>query len=99
MPSIDTADQTAPAPAPVDAFKATDEVPPSIHRAAIDWTDLARIGIVAVGALLVWFRAWEPFPRWSVIGLGAAVVGGWPIYREALENLLERKMTMELSMT
>src|SRR5207237_10177117 len=25
--------------------------------------------------------------------------GGWPIFREALENLVERRMTMELSMT
>jgi cation transport ATPase len=34
-----------------------------------------------------------------VIGLVVLVVAGWPLFREALENLLERRMTMELSMT
>jgi Cd2+/Zn2+-exporting ATPase/Cu+-exporting ATPase len=34
-----------------------------------------------------------------VIGVAATLIGGWPIFREALENLFERKMTMELSMT
>jgi Cu+-exporting ATPase len=60
--------------------------------------DLARVALVALAAAAVWFRVWEPFSRISVIGL-AATLGGWPIFREALENLLERKMTMEFSMT
>jgi Cd2+/Zn2+-exporting ATPase/Cu+-exporting ATPase len=34
-----------------------------------------------------------------VIGLLATLVGGWPIFREAVENIVERRMTMELSMT
>jgi Cd2+/Zn2+-exporting ATPase/Cu+-exporting ATPase len=54
---------------------------------------------VALGAAMVWFRMWEPFPRLSIIGLAATLVGGWPIFREAFENLVERRMTMELSMT
>jgi hypothetical protein len=29
----------------------------------------------------------------------AALVGGYPIVKEAFENIVERKMTMELSMT
>ena len=66
---------------------------------AIQWPDVARIALVAIGAALVWFRVWEPFPRVSVIGIAVAVIGGWPIYREAIENLVERRMTMELSMT
>jgi heavy metal translocating P-type ATPase len=68
------------------------------HEAAA-WVDYARIVLVAIAAALVWFRVWEPFPRVSVIGLAATLVGGWPIFREALENLIERRMTMELSMT
>jgi heavy metal translocating P-type ATPase len=69
------------------------------HHHAAEWSDFARIGLVALGAAAVWFRMWEPFPRLSVIGLVVTVVGGWPIFREALENLVERRMTMELSMT
>jgi heavy metal translocating P-type ATPase len=71
---------------------------PPDHPAA-DWPDVARVGLVAVGAALVWFRVWEPFPHLSLIGLAVTVVGGWPIFREAFENLVERRMTMELSMT
>ncbi|HSQ29638.1 MAG TPA: cation-translocating P-type ATPase [Gemmatimonadaceae bacterium] len=68
------------------------------HHAA-DWPEFARIALVAVGAALVWFRVWEPFSHVSVIGTAVALVGGWPIFREAVENLVERRMTMELSMT
>jgi heavy metal translocating P-type ATPase len=67
--------------------------------AGSEWLDLARVALVALAAAAVWFRLWEPFPRISLIGLAATLVGGWPIFREALENLVERKMTMELSMT
>jgi cation transport ATPase len=41
----------------------------------------------------------EPFPRISVVGIVAAIIGGYPIFKEAFENIVERKMTMELSMT
>jgi heavy metal translocating P-type ATPase len=68
-------------------------------QAVAGWRDYARIALVAVGAALVWFRVWEPIPQVSIVGLAAMVVGGWPIFREAVENLIERRMTMELSMT
>src|ERR1700674_2064286 len=61
--------------------------------------DAARILIVAIGAAAVWFRVWEPFPRLSVIGITTVIVGGWPIFHEAIENALRKKMTMELSMS
>lgn len=70
---------------------------PDHHSAP--WVDFARIAVVALGAILVWFHAWEPFARVSVIGILAAIVGGWPIFREAYENIVERRMTMELSMS
>ena len=35
----------------------------------------------------------------SVIGLAATLIGGYPIFKEAFENIVERRMTMELSMT
>src|SRR5581483_6876638 len=44
-------------------------------------------------------RVWEPFPHISVIGIAATLIGGYPIFKEAFENIVERKMTMELSMT
>jgi Cd2+/Zn2+-exporting ATPase/Cu+-exporting ATPase len=69
------------------------------HEHGLEWTDLARIGFVALAALAVWFRIWEPFPHISVIGIAATLIGGYPIFKEAFENIVERKMTMELSMT
>jgi heavy metal translocating P-type ATPase len=69
------------------------------HEHPFDWQEATRIGFVAIAAALVWFRIWEPFAAVSVIGAAGLVVGGWPIVKEALENVLQRRMTMELSMT
>jgi Cd2+/Zn2+-exporting ATPase/Cu+-exporting ATPase len=65
----------------------------------IDRWELIRIGGTAVFAAAVWFHVWEPFHRVSVVGLLGVVIGGWPIFHEAWENIRERRMTMELSMT
>ena len=69
------------------------------HEHAFDLAEGLRIGWVALAAALVWFQLWEPFAPWSVIGAAGVIVGGWPIFREAFENGLARRMTMELSMT
>ena len=69
------------------------------HEHAFEWQEMVRIGLVAVAAAAVWWRWWEPFPVVSVIGVLGLAVGGWPIFKEALENLLAKRMTMELSMS
>jgi Cu+-exporting ATPase len=69
------------------------------HDHAFEWTEAARIAFVAVASAAVWFHVWEPVQSVSVIGVIGLLVGGWPIFREALENLISRRMTMELSMT
>lgn len=69
------------------------------HEYPFDWNEALRICLVAVAAVAVWFKWWEPYPAVSVIGVIGLVIGGWPIFKEALENLLARRMTMELSMT
>ena len=69
------------------------------HEHPFEWQEAVRIGVVAVAAALVWFRVWEPFSVVSVIGVAGLLVGGWPILKEAFENVLQRRMTMELSMT
>src|SRR6202162_4808726 len=65
----------------------------------VDWTELASIAFVAAAAGAVWFRIWEPFAHVSVLGLIGTLGGGWPIFHEAWENIRQRRMTMELSMT
>jgi heavy metal translocating P-type ATPase len=69
------------------------------HAGGVEWAELIRIAFVVLAAAAVWFRLWEPFPRISVIGIAATLIGGYPIFKEAFENIVERKMTMELSMT
>src|SRR6204780_3675217 len=69
------------------------------HAHRVEWAELVRIGFVALAAVAVWFRVWEPFPHISVVGIAATLIGGYPIFKEAFENIIERKMTMELSMT
>src|SRR6202012_2161052 len=69
------------------------------HEHGFEAVELLRVVFVALAAAAVWFHLWEPFHRVSVIGLGATLVGGYPIFKEAFENILERRMTMELSMT
>ena len=61
--------------------------------------DLVRVAIVAVAAVAVWFRWYEPFHAFSLVGVLAVLIGGYPIFREAVENIFEGRMTMELSMT
>jgi Cd2+/Zn2+-exporting ATPase/Cu+-exporting ATPase len=68
-------------------------------RHGLAMPDVLRIALVAVAAAAVWWGVWEPFPRLSLIGLAGLLIGGWPIFKEALENALERRMTMELSMS
>ncbi len=69
------------------------------HAERVEWIELARIAFVVLAAGAVWLRVWEPFARVSLVGLAGVAVGGYPIFKEAWENIRDRRMTMELSMT
>jgi heavy metal translocating P-type ATPase len=69
------------------------------HEHGFEIVEVLRVVFVALAAAAVWFHLWEPFHRVSVIGLAATLIGGYPIFKEAFENIFERRMTMELSMT
>ncbi|MGO9802309.1 MAG: heavy metal translocating P-type ATPase, partial [Steroidobacteraceae bacterium] len=69
------------------------------HEHALEWPEMLRIALVAVAAAAVWWRLWEPLSVISIIGVAGLLIGGWPIFKEAVENLLARRMTMELSMS
>jgi heavy metal translocating P-type ATPase len=69
------------------------------HDHAFEWPEMLRIALVAVAAACVWWRVWEPVSAISLIGVGGLLIGGWPIFKEAVENLVARRMTMELSMS
>ena len=69
------------------------------HEHPFELAEVLRVVFVVFAAAAVWFRVWEPFHHVSVIGLAATLIGGYPIFKEAVENIIERRMTMELSMT
>jgi heavy metal translocating P-type ATPase len=69
------------------------------HEHAFELAEMLRIALVLAASAAVWFRVWEPIPKLSLIGLVGLLIGAWPILREALQNILARRMTMELSMT
>jgi cation transport ATPase len=62
-------------------------------------SEAIRIVFVAIAAAAVWFGIWEPIENVSIIGIIGVIIGGWPIFKEAYDNIIERHMTMELSMT
>jgi heavy metal translocating P-type ATPase len=61
-----------------------------------EYVRLGLMGIVLVASLTGW---WRPFMTRDWLAFAGTVIGGFPIYKEAWENLLKRRMTMELSMT
>jgi heavy metal translocating P-type ATPase len=69
------------------------------HEHAFEWPEMVRITLVGLAAAAVWFRLWEPASAFSVVGVAGLLVGGWPIFKEAFENLIAKRMTMELSMS
>jgi Cu+-exporting ATPase len=61
--------------------------------------DWARVAFVAVILLLVWLQAVPRIREIDLLALIGLLIGGYPIFKEAISDLLERRMTMELSMT
>src|SRR6266700_2753811 len=69
------------------------------HEHAADVSEYVRLGLmglVIVASLTGWWRHWM-LCDW--LAFTATLVGGFPIFKEAWENLRKRRMTMELSMT
>ena len=62
-------------------------------------TEYIRLGLMAVIVVASLTGWWKPCMSRDWLAFGATVIGGFPIFSEAWENLLKRRMTMELSMT
>jgi len=72
---------------------------PRENQRALGWHQVLRIAFVAFAAVAVRLHLWEPFASVSLIGVLGVLIGGWPVFREAAENIIARRMTMELSMS
>src|SRR5579862_4307152 len=69
------------------------------HDRAVAWLDITRVLFVAAAAGAVFLLGSARSPYGTIIGVICTIVGGWPIFHEAYENIVQRRMTMELSMT
>ena len=61
--------------------------------------ELLRVILVGVAAALSWAGIMPRFGGTAVLTVAIVAAGGYPVFRDAFENLLSRRMTMELSMT
>src|SRR6202165_5267441 len=68
------------------------------HEHALNWRDINRVLFVAAAAAAIWVLGGARNPYVTGIGVICAIVGGFPIFHEAYENIVQRRMTMELSM-
>lgn len=66
------------------------------HAAWLEW---ARVALVAAILVPVWLRVGPRVSGIDVLALIGLAIGGYPIFKEAISDVLERRMTMELSMT
>ena len=63
------------------------------------WLEWARVAFVAAVLVLVWAHVIPPVHGIDILALAGVLIGGYPIFKEAITDLLDRHMTMELSMT
>jgi heavy metal translocating P-type ATPase len=71
----------------------------SAEHHAVERTDLVRLALVGIAGAASWTGVSPRFDGLEPLSLCAALVGGYPVFREAVNNLAARRMTMELSMT
>ena len=67
------------------------------HKAGVaEYARLVLMAVVIVASLIGW---WKPLMNRDWLAFVATLIGGFPIFEEAWENVRKRRMTMELSMT
>jgi heavy metal translocating P-type ATPase len=69
------------------------------HGNPLDWVEIVRVLFTLAAAGAIWFLGGARNPYITVAGVICTIVGGFPIFHEAYENIAQRRMTMELSMT
>ena len=68
------------------------------HGHIVSWREINRVLFVAAAAGAIWFLHGGSNPYLTALGVLCTLVGGFPIFHEAYENIVQRRMTMELSM-
>jgi P-type Cu+ transporter len=78
---------------------AASEIEDVVEEHHLETAELIRIGFVGLAIIALWALPWKSYQYSGVIGFVAALIGGYPIFKEAISSLAARRMTMELSMT
>jgi heavy metal translocating P-type ATPase len=68
------------------------------HDHPLSWREINRVLFVAAAAGAIWYLGGASSPLVTGVGVICTLVGGFPIFHEAYENIVQRRMTMELSM-
>ncbi|MGB2627032.1 MAG: cation-translocating P-type ATPase [Candidatus Acidiferrum sp.] len=68
------------------------------HGHIVSWREINRVLFVAAAAGAIWFLQGGSNPYLTALGVLCTLVGGFPIFSEAYESIVQRRMTMELSM-
>jgi heavy metal translocating P-type ATPase len=61
--------------------------------------EFIRLGVMALVIFASLTGWWKSYMAHDWLAFAATVIGGFPIFKEAWDNLRKRRMTMELSMT
>jgi heavy metal translocating P-type ATPase len=69
------------------------------HEHEKSWLEWARVVFIGFVLVLDWLRVAPPVRGLDILALAGILIGGYPIFKEAISDLIERRMTMELSMT
>jgi P-type Cu+ transporter len=69
------------------------------HHHETSNAEYVRLGLMALVILASLIGWWQHRMSRDWLAFAATVIGGFPIFKEAWENLRKRRMTMELSMT
>jgi heavy metal translocating P-type ATPase len=69
------------------------------ERGHSERVDLFIFALVGIAAAVSWAGILPRINGTDLLAVTAVLGGGYPVFREALENLVARRMTMELSMT
>ena len=73
---------------------------PATHEAATaHWPDYVRIAAVLAGIVLSRTHLFPVIAGINSAEFATALIGGYPVFREAVRDAFSRRMTMELSMT
>ncbi len=63
------------------------------------WVEWTRVGFLAGVLFVAWLQVVPRVHGIDLLALAGLLIGGHPIFKEAISDLLKRRMTMELSMT